>query len=774
MTKQTPHSSHWGAFTAVTHRGELVGAQPHRSDPDPSALLESISDAVNSDLRVHGPAIRRSWLEGGPGHATERRGADEFVEVGWNEALDRVAGELDRVRQIHGNQAIFGGSYGWASAGRFHHAKTQLQRFLNRIGGFTTQRHNYSFATALSLLPHVVGSAAVVSGDVTTWGCLKSKTSLWIAFGGLPPRTSQVESGGISWHQVQGALREVAATGTRFVNVSPLRTDMADELQADWWPVRPNGDTALMLALAYCLESDGTVDRDFLARYTSGYEKFRQYLLGISDGIPKSPEWAAGKCEIASERIRALARRMACVRTFITVTWSLQRAEHGEQPYWMAITLAAMLGQIGLEGGGFSFGFGNQAAIGATKWAFGAPALPAGPVALDSWIPVARHVEMLEKPGQVYEFNGQVRTYPDIRLIYWAGGNPFHHHQDTNRLIHAWRRPDSIIVHEPWWTPTARHADIVLPATTTLERNDIGASSRDRALIAMKRAIEPVGKARNDFDIFSALAVRLGVESEFTEGRDEQAWIEFLYASTQDRARSFGVDLPAFCDFWSAGEVQIPHEGDRSLMQEFRADPLAHPLKTPSGRIEIYSETIAGFGYDDCPGHPCWLEPVEWLGSTQAENTPLHLISNQPATRLHSQLDMGRVSLRSKVNGREPIQIHPKDAARRAIEDGQLVVVFNDRGRCLAGAVLTDAVREGVVVLSTGAWYDPLEPGTPGTLELHGNPNVLTRDVGTSRLGQGPSAHSALVEVRPFSGDAKAVAAHTPPTMSRRAKDTHE
>ncbi|CAN0588660.1 unnamed protein product, partial [Laminaria digitata] len=202
--------------------------------------------------------------------------------------------------------------------------------------------------------------------------------------------------------------------------------------------------------------------------------------------------------------------------------------------------------------------------------------------------------------------------------------------------------------------------------------------------------------------------------------------------------------------FWATGDYELPvPDVAITLLEDFRRDPDAAALTTPSGKIEIFSQTIESFGYDDCPPHPAWLEPVEWLGSAKAKDFPLHLVSNQPRTRLHSQYDNGGYAQASKVQGREPVVIHPEDAAARGIEDGAIVRVFNDRGACLAGAVISDAVQRSVIQLPTGAWYDPVEPGG---LDAHGNPNVLTLDKGTSKLAQGPSAHSALVEVKKFEG----------------------
>ena len=307
---------------------------------------------------------------------------------------------------------------------------------------------------------------------------------------------------------------------------------------------------------------------------------------------------------------------MAANRTMITASWSLQRADHGEQPFWGVILLASCLGQIGLPGGGFGFGYGSATGIAEPPLAFHSPTMEILANPLGRAIPAARISECLLHPGKSYDFNGRKSTYPDIKLVYWAGGNPFHHHQDTNKLRAGFRRPETIIVHEPWWTATARHADIVLPATTTLERNDFGGAARDRFVVAMQQAIEPVGEARSDYTIFSALAHKLGCESEYTQGRDEMAWLRHIYDGWRDGIRTNQAAIPDFDQFWADGYLEIPQRAEEYVLHaDFRADPDKHKLGTPSGRIELYSEKIAGFGYDNCPPHATWIEPSEWLAA---------------------------------------------------------------------------------------------------------------------------------------------------------------
>jgi biotin/methionine sulfoxide reductase len=297
-----------------------------------------------------------------------------------------------------------------------------------------------------------------------------------------------------------------------------------------------------------------------------------------------------------------------------------------------------------------------------------------------------------------------------------------------------------------------------------LERSDFGASANDPLLVAMHPAAAPYGQARDDYTIFSGLAQRLEVAETFTEGRSAEDWLRHLYEPTRKALLKLGHDAPDFDTFWHAGELLLPTlPWDGGVVREFRNDPDRRKLPTTTGMVEVASDTIARFGYDDCPGHPAWMPPVEGVGSPLMQEFPLHLVANQPATRLHSQLDFGATSVASKVKGREPIRIHPIDAAARGIADGDVVRLFNHRGACLAGAVVSDAVRPGVVQLATGAWYDPLDPTADNPLCVHGNPNVLTRDAGTSKLAQACTGQLTIVQIERFDGPLPPIRAFDPP-----------
>ena len=750
-----PHSSHWGAFTAAWRDGELV-VRPHAADPDPNRILQNFPQALRHEARIARPMIRRGWLEDGPG-ADPRRGRDDYVAVSWDRALDLVARELARTAP----ERIFGGSYGWSSAGRFHHAQSQVHRFLNTVlGGYVRSVNSYSAGASGVILPHVLGPMEAISRRNVTWEQVAERSEVVLAFGGMALKNSMVAGGGISRHVERGAMQAAAERGCEFICISPLRDDLPAEAQAEWQPVTPNTDTALMLALMHTLVAAGLHDCAFLDRYTTGWPVLEAYLLGREDGQPKDAAWAAPITGIAANRIVALAHRLPGRRVLVTVAHSLQRAEHGEQPVWAGIALACVLGQIGLPGGGFNYALGALGHTGRRNNAVSTAALPQGRNRVGAFIPVARISDMLLHPGAAYEYNGQHLTYPEIGLVYWAGGNPFHHHQDLNRLREAFRRVETLVVHEQAWTATARHADIVLPVTLTLEREDIGSSQTDPLMVAMHRIAEPYGEAHDDYAIFTALAARLGKEAAFTEGRSARDWLRHLYDRTAEDLRAQGHAAPDFDAFWQAGHLMLP-EGpdDGGILRAFRHDPEADPLPTPSGRIEVASATIAAFGYADCPGHPAWLAPTD----VPAASAPLHLVANQPATRLHSQLDFGGHSQGSKHRGREVMRMHPADAAARGIAEGDIVRLFNARGACLAAATLTEAVMPGVVNLPTGAWYDPADPAEDMALCVHGNPNVLTRDVGTSRLAQGCTGQLTTVEVERFTGNLPPIRAFTPP-----------
>ena len=754
--KARTHSAHWGSFSVdFSGPSGRLRAVADPEDPEPSVILGSMGDAPAHATRIVQPMIRQGWLDQGPG-SSDRRGKQPFVPVEWDRALDLAAGELERVRTTHGNPAIFGGSYGWASAGRFHHTQSQLHRFLNLIGGYTFSRDTYSSAAAEVILRRIIAPESKLSADTVTWDGIAEQTELLVAFGGMPRRTQMVGVGGVSRHRGGKAIEAAVRRGARMVSVSPIHDDLPE---AEWLAIRPNTDTAFLLALAHTLLVEGLVNRGFVDRYTVGFDEFAAYLTGESDGQSKSASWAAAITEIPADTIVELARAMASHRTVLTVTNSVQRAQGGEQPIWLAVVVAAFLGRFG-PAEGFAFALGTLGNLGRLPLAVRLPSFPQGTNPVADFIPVARISDLLLHPGESFPYDGGRYVYPDIRLVYWAGGNPFHHHQDLNRLRQAWTRPDTVIVQDPYWTSSARHADIVFPATISLERNDLGAARNDDRLIAMHQAVQPFGQARDDHQIFAGLAARFGLESAFTGGLSVDQWLRTLYRELEESLRNLGAVVPSFDTFWSDGQLALPTRPASTWLADFVADPVRSPLPTGSGLIEITSPTIAGWKDPTQPGHPIWRSRSEALDSPRARLYPVLLVANQPSTRLHSQLDFGVVSAASKIAGREPLRLNAADATQRGLTNGDVVRVYNDRGACLAGLLVSDELRAGIAQLSTGAWFDPDD-----SLKLcrHGNPNVLTLDEGSSNIAQGSIGQLVLVEIEKWLGELPPVRVHSPP-----------
>ena len=729
-------TSHWGAFNVFVENDKIINTEPFHADPAPPNISQLVPNAVHHSKRVDQPYVRKGWLKK---NTTSARGNDEYVPLSWEDAIELAANELIRVKNDFGNEAIFGGSYGWASAGRFHHSQSQLHRFLNSIGGYVSSYASYSTGAAQAIIPHVLGLNfhKVTWGEINSWKLIKKHSDNLIIFGGINPKNSQVSMGGSTEHDVSNHFRNFKQLGKNMVSISPQQDDSPKE--TTWLPIIPGTDMALMLAIAYVLETEKLANQMFLNTYSSGYELFKKYFLGEDGHSAKTPEWASQQTGINASTIRDLARNMASGRTLICVSWSLQRARYGEHPFWMACVLAAMLGQIGLPGGGVGFGYGAIGNVGKTAKRMQGPLFEQGQNPISDFIPVSRIADMLLNPGGPYNFNGEKRIYPDIKLVYWCGGNPFHHHQDLNRLNNAWQHPETIIVNEPWWTATAQRADLVFPATTQFERSDIGWAKGDPYIFYMPQMIPPVGLAKNDYDIFTALSKKLNCEERFTENQSSEEWIEGIYDKFYRQARSQGINV---ADLKTLKEKNFERmsidkdEEDYVPFKAFRDDPLKNPLGTPSGKIEIYSEKIAKFNYPEIPGYPIFNKPF------LDPKFPLRLLSPQPHDKLHSQLQVAA----EEISRHAILVMNPQDAEERDISEGDMIKIWNSRGSCLATLKLQKTIIPGVISLATGAWFSPSKDG----LDISGNPNVLTADTGTSDLGQGSAAHNIEVEVEKY------------------------
>lgn len=754
-------ATHWGVVHAHVQGGKMTHLTPFEHDYAPSMNLNGVCQTPYAPSRIRYPMVRASYLKDGIA-SRDKRGEDEWVRVSWDKAFELAAGEIKRVYKDYGPSAVWGSSYGWKSPSQVNCASGLSKRLLNLCGGFIDTINSYSTGAISRILPYVVGKGDPRS---TTWDNVLDNSKR-IVFWGCDP----VVTNDIDWtttiHNTAGylrALKDRKAIKTYAVN--PIKPDTAEYLDSQWIAPRPGTDCALMLGMIYELIASGKADMKFVKSHTAGYKEFFDYVNGKVDGVKKTPEWAAGKTGVPAKQIRDFARDLADNRTMIMMGWGIQRIQFGEQSHWMGFALASVLGQIGLPGGGIGTNYGY--ANGGCPVATGpfVPGIMAGvkpvwktdkPWKGSKQLPIARFADCFLNPGKTIDFNGKKVTYPEVHLVYWSGGNPFAHQPDTNHLARAWKRPDTIIVCDTFWTATARHADIVFPACTTFEHNDItyiGGEYTNDGIVAMQQAIEPQWESKSDYWINSELAKRLGLGEEFTEGRTEMQWIEYLYNRAVKSAKRQGRQLPDFKTFWKKGYIMNPVTAkDRNYVgfADFRKDPKANALNTESGLIQLYSPKIAGYGYDDCLGYPSYLEPTECLNNATAKY-PLGFMCCKSRYRLHSQLDGTTCHDFATVQGREPCWINTEDAKARGIVSGDLVKVTNDRGTVMAGAYVTDRIMPGVICVHHGAWYDPQKVNGKN-VDVRGNANTLTMDIPTSRLACGNIASSGLVQVEKWQG----------------------
>jgi trimethylamine-N-oxide reductase (cytochrome c) len=757
-----PHAGQAGAFWGMVEDDELIKAIPRTEhDPRPTKMVsDGIVSRTYSKTRVKYPHVRKSYLEavqnGSDDVKPELRAHDEFVRVDWNTALGLTAKAiLDTIDQ-HGNEGIFSTSYGaWAHGGVL--TPNVLQgRLFNLIGGASVTVGDFSGGAGQVIMPHVLGDMEVYSRQ-TSWFQVLKHCETFVLIGTDPHKNGRAE-GGTTDHSMFPRWEIIKEAGVKFISINPQRTTTDEWLRAQWLKIIPNTDTALFLAMSHHIYTKGTYDKEFLETYTVGSEKFIAYLDGGEDGQAKTPEWAAKITGISANRIRALADRCASTRTQFAGSWAIQRAEHGEMPYWAITAFAAMTGQIGLPGGGvgFSWHWGQGGALFAQARAPGG--LPQGRNRVVGICPASRLNEMLLNPGKEFTRNGGTFNFPDVHLIYNAGNNFASHQQDTNELLRAMQKVKTVVCQDPWWTASARFADIVLPATSTVERNEIssgGTYSKDK-VYAMRKIIQPVGESLDDFEIFRRLATIFNVEEGFTGG---QGRMDIIEASYNKSTASEHMD---FEEFWETGVAKVPQpqeEYEWVRHGAFREDPVANPLSTPSGKVELYSQTIAEMNLDDCPPMPMWLEPKEYLGN--AEPDDLHVVSPHPYNRIHSQFAQSDLRKELNIEDREFLLLNSSDAFDRDIQDGDLVELYNERGAVIVGARVSDNIMPGVVSLYEGAWLSFDSKGRCNS----GAINVLTSSRRSSGLSQATTANSCLAKLRKATDVESPNMAYEPPAI---------
>ena len=531
--------------------------------------------------------------------------------------------------------------------------------------------------------------------------------------------------------------------------IDPRLTDTAATFADEWLPLRPTTDAALFVAMAYVLITEGLCDHDFLDRYCVGFDEqhlpagvpagssFEWYVLGRSDGVPKTPEWASGPTGIDANAIRNLARQYALLRPAqLLQGLGPQRQAHGEESVRAGIALACMTGNLGVPGGGWGGGEGVR------RLGIPVSGLPTGVNPVKARIPVFLWTDAVVRGTGMTAADG-VENGPlasNIKFIFNLGSNALlNQHADVNRTARILADEsllEFIVVSDQFLTPSARFADLVLPADHSLERADIGVPwSGERYIVFGNKVAEPPSECRHDYWWLSRVAERLGVGEAFTEGKTEEEWLRQIVRD----ARQADPQFPSYEELSEKGVYRKDPEEYVAFEKEIR-DPAAHPFPTPSGKIEIFSRTLYNMQRADIPAVPQYIPAWEGPEDASASRYPLQCIGPHSKRRTHSTWDEDPWMEEAEP---QEMWISPADAAARGIGQGDRVKVFNDRGALLARARVTRRIRPGVVAIPQGAWYTP---GKDGVCR-RGCINVLTSQRPTP-LAHGNAQHTIRVEAQ--------------------------
>jgi anaerobic dimethyl sulfoxide reductase subunit A len=666
-----------------------------------------------------------------PLRRTGARGSGQFERITWDEALDTVARELLRVRETYGNAAILDASRTGSTA--ILHSRATAQRFLNMFGGCTDLWSNMSAEAEVFSVRTTFGDK--VSYKEAGREPTDYKNSRLIIMWGWSPGDGTFGTGTMPY------LKEAKRQGTRIICVDPRQTLTSKQLADDHIFIRPSTDAAALIAMAQVIVSEGLHDQAFCDRYVLGFDEahlpegapdgasYRSYLLGLSDGVAKTPEWAEAITGIPAATLRQLAIDYAtCKPAALHCGYAPGRTAYGEQFHRAAYALAAITGSIGIQGGNTGV---SNGATGRGRMR----SLPSGKNPTESRVASPLLADLLAR--------GRAGGYPaDIKLIYSAAGDLFNQCPNAGKIAESLDKVEFIVAQDNFLTPTARHADIVLPATTFWERNDVQTpwAGAGHYAIFMRQAIAPMYECRNDFDIFAELAQRVGINGY--SDKTELEWLRELTGPAVD-------DFDAFAE---QGVARFPPPEDAVAFAREIRDPEQYKFATPSGKIEVYSTKLAAnpdpYGLGAISAIPTWTAPAADAAY------PLMLCTPKSRARTHSI--HGNQPHLAKVDP-DTVWIHKDDAAARGIGNGQRVRVFNARGATVLPATVTDRIARGVVSIKEGAWFTP---GVDGA-DTQGCANALTEDraapcgattYNTNSVEISPLPHAGEVGARSVAG----------------------
>ncbi len=685
-----------------------------------------------------------------------RRGEGKFERISWDEAFAEIGKRLNETLAKHGNEAVYlnygTGALGSTMGKSWPPADTPVARLMNTMGGYLNHYSDYSTCQITIGMPYLYGGSWVDGNGLADI----ENSELAVFFGNNPSETR------MSGSKAKTLQHARFTRNTKIIVIDPRYSDTVVSSADEWIPIRPGTDTALCSALAHVMISEDLVDKEFIAKYTMGYDEdsmpqgtpagssYKSYILGLGpDKQPKDPVWASNITGIPPARIQKLAREIAAAKPcFICQGWGPQRSTNGENLSRAIGMLPVLTGNVGIPGG--NTGARETGGHGLPMGTFPTLENPVKTsVSCFNWFQAIKDYSSMtaETAGII----GRDKLIAPIKFIWnYAGNCLTNQHGGINQmdpLLADESKCETILVIDTTLTPSARYADFLLPSCTNLEENDWTADgdSNIAYVIFDEKCIEPLGESRSIYDICAGIAKTMGKEQAFTEGRTQYQWLEHLY----EESRKSIPDLPpTLTEAFKLGVYKKHFPENNVAYRAFRENPEANPMETPSGKIEIYSPRLAEIAekwkltpdqaITPLPEH---IDSPEGAQSPLRSKFPLQLIGHHYKQRTHSTY--ANCFWLQEVSP-QMLWINPLDAASRGIKHGEKVKVYNDRGATFVRAKVTPRIIPGVVSLPEGAWHTPNAKGE----DTNGCVNVLT-ELKPSALAKGNPHHSNLVQVAP-------------------------
>lgn len=638
------------------------------------------------------------------------RGDGKYERISWDEAMDTVIAKHRKAMETHGPTSIL---Y-MQTAGDTHFMNPfgPARRWLALAGGYFEPVYRPPEWRLSWSITSFAQSCAASQYTYGTIFCSNMREDLLnsklIILWGCDPAVN------VNGPNTTYYLAQAKEQGTRIISIDPRYNPTAEAFADQWIPIRPGTDAAMQIAMAYVMIEEGLHDEKFLETYTIGFDRFKDYVMGLEDRVSKTPAWAEPITGVSADTITQLAREYA--KTKPAALWSgiaPGRSAYGEQHARATIALACMTGNVGIHGGD----------SGARWWEshYGGYPYPLTPLmAMAGLVPhtpnplqgspdVPKKMHFNDLPDVILA--GKSGGFPDFQMMYVASGNPVGQGVNVNKIVQAFKKIPFIAIQEQFMTPTAKFADILLPVNTYMERNDITMGLLNRPFIGMaNKCIEPLGESKSALEIAAAFCERMGIPDFMPKDEDTML---------REFAKKCGVPESGYDELKKDAKYYLPYPEPYVAFKDFREDPKNNPLKTPSGKIEIYSQQLADIGDPNFPSIPKYIPTWENRDDSLFQKYPIQCTSTHGLRRQLSQSD-SLPWLREVAP--HAVEMHTSDAEARGIKDGDMVRVFNDRGTILIRADVSERIMPGCANIPHGTWYDPDENG----VDRGGNANVLT------------------------------------------------